>query len=356
MPTAFANERFIRVGSSKENIRKYPEKESFLFHVLRNGFPTIENTPSDYQNLTFEKLIFYYGTKGLLLKPETFKQNLGLLTEDGKYNILAQLLSDNSHIPIRVAIFSGTSKADKMYSVREFGYQCLLYSLDDVLRYGDILNILQADETNRDIERKEVPLFENEAYREAVVNAFVHNLWVSQNEPMFTVFSDRIEILSRGTLAPEQTLEGFFAGVSVPVNRKLSEIFLQLHISEKTGRGVPKIVHAYGKEAYEFHENSIVIKIPFHWINAMGEKQIKEPVPQQGKDDNNSEKKEELLSKTQQTILTEFRDNPNITKAQLSIKTGLGKTAIDNGIAALKKKGYIEHIGSRKNGYYRVLR
>lgn len=33
---------------------------------------------------------------------------------------------------------------------------------------------------------------------------------------MTTVFSDRIEILSRGSLAPEQTMEGFFAGESVP--------------------------------------------------------------------------------------------------------------------------------------------
>lgn len=97
-------------------------------------------------------------------------------------------------MPIRVAIFSGKTKADNMYSVREFGNQCLLYSLDEVLRYGDVLNIIQADETDRVVERKEVPLFENDAFREAVINAFVHNLWVSGNEPMLTVFSDRIEI------------------------------------------------------------------------------------------------------------------------------------------------------------------
>lgn len=29
--------------------------------------------------------------------------------------------------------------------------------------------------------------------------------WVEGNEPMISVFSDRIEILSRGTLAPAQT-------------------------------------------------------------------------------------------------------------------------------------------------------
>ncbi len=35
----------------------------------------------------------------------------------------------------------------------------------------------------------------------------------------------------------------------------LSKIFLQLHISEKTGRGVPKVVEKYGKGAYKFDEN-----------------------------------------------------------------------------------------------------
>lgn len=71
-----------------------------------------------------------------------------------------------------------------------------------------------------------MPLFKDAAFREAVINAFVHNKWVDGNEPMITVYQDRIEILSRGSLPPAQTLDGFFAGESVPVNRKLSEIFL----------------------------------------------------------------------------------------------------------------------------------
>ena len=102
----------------------------------------------------------------------------------------------------------------------------LLYTLDDVLRYGDVLNVIQADERNRIVERKEVALFENEAFREAMINAFVHNKWVEGNEPMISVFSDRIEILSRGPIPAGQTVDGFFAGESVPVNQKLSEIFL----------------------------------------------------------------------------------------------------------------------------------
>lgn len=346
VPTAFGRERFIRIGSSKENLRKYPEKESYLFDILRHGKPTIENTPSEYQDLTFEKLLIYYGAKGINLNLDTYKKNHSLFTEDGKYNLLAQLLSDDSHIPLRVSIFSGKSKANKMYSVREFGNQCLLYTLDAVLQYGDVLNIIQADETNRVVERKDVPLFENAAFREAVINAFVHNLWVTGNEPMITVFSDRIEILSRGTIDGAQTMEGFFAGESVPVNRKLSEIFLQLHISEKTGRGVPMITNLYGRDAFEFRENSIVVKIPFNWINVMGDKMG---------DKTGDNLKNIHLSKTQKKILAELRNNPNLTKPQLVQIIGVGKTTIDNGISYLRKHGLLERVGSNKKGYWKVI-
>lgn len=141
--------------------------------------------------------------------------------------MMAQLLSDNSHIPLRVSIFVGKNKGSNLFSVREFGNNCLLYTLDELLRYGDVLNLIQADERDRVVERKEVPLFDNKAFREAVINAVLHNLWVNGNEPMISVFSDRIEILSRGTIPSSQTMEGFYLGESVPVNEKLSEIFLQ---------------------------------------------------------------------------------------------------------------------------------
>jgi len=39
-----------------------------------------------------------------------------------------------------------------------------------------------------------------------IINAFVHNKWVDGNALMITIYSDRMEILSRGTLAPKQTM------------------------------------------------------------------------------------------------------------------------------------------------------
>ncbi|MBO8413986.1 MAG: hypothetical protein IAC78_00680 [Firmicutes bacterium] len=155
---------------------------------------------------------------------------------------------------------------------------------------------------------------------------------------MITLYSDRIEILSRGTLPPMQTLDGFFEGHSVPVNEKLSELFLQLHISEKTGRGIPTIVNKYGKEAIAINENTIVVTIPFNRINDVGNKVGNK-----------------LLNKSQIRVLAEIRNNPNIIKSQLMIKCDLGKTSIDKNIKVLKDKHYIKRQGSNKTGYWEIL-
>lgn len=65
-PTAFDRVRYLRIGSSKVNLMEYPERESRLFDILKNGFPTIENTESEFQDMTFNKLFVYYGQKALL--------------------------------------------------------------------------------------------------------------------------------------------------------------------------------------------------------------------------------------------------------------------------------------------------
>lgn len=70
---------------------------------------------------------------------------------------------------------------------------------------------------------------------ETVINAFVHNHWLDKmhrvcrlcSDPICQTvaarqgrfFQDRLEILSRGSLPPNQIRGGFFAGESVPVNQ-----------------------------------------------------------------------------------------------------------------------------------------
>ncbi|MCI7220979.1 MAG: hypothetical protein MR497_05525, partial [Bacilli bacterium] len=180
---------------------------------------------------------------------------------------------------------------------------------------------------------------------EATINAFLHNEWIHLNEPMITVYNDRIEILSRGTIPPLQTIDGFYEGHSIPVNDKLSEIFLQLHISEKTGRGIPTIVSKYGKKVISLKENNIIVTIPFNRINNAGDKAGDKVGDKVG---------DKTLNISEIKVLAEIRNNPNITKPQLMIKCDLGKTSIDNIIKKLREMNYIERIGANKNGHWKV--
>ena len=352
LPTSYKEKRYIRIGSSKTSLRNYPKREIHLFRILDGRVNTIETMTSEYQNLTFNKLFGYYGSRGIVLRSETFEKNLKLKTKDGNYNVLAQLLSDNSHIPMRVSIFEGTTKASRLLSVREFGNNCLLYTLDSLLLYGDTLNLIQTDETERNVERKEVSLFDGEAYREAVVNAVLHNYWVGLNEPMISVFSDRIEILSRGSLAPAQTVDGFFRGESVPVNEKLSEIFLQLHISEKSGRGVPVITKACGKDAVTFTETSIIVTIPFSRVSTADSTHADAPSAEGRKEESNE--RGELNSRRKE-ILEIIGSNPKISKAELSEELGISTTAVSNNISFLRRNGYLERIGNTKGGSWKLI-
>ena len=50
-----------------------------------------------------------------------------------------------------------------------------------------------------------------------------------------------------------------------------------------------------------------------------------------------------------------MRDNPNITTNELHHILGISETAVENNFTFLKKNGYVERVGSKKTGYWKVL-
>ena len=155
-------------------------------------------------------------------------------------------------------------------------------------------------------------------------------------------YNDGIEILSREKLAPLQTINGFYKGHSIPVNEKLSELFLQLHISEKTGRGIPKIIEVYGKESIDISDNTILVTIPFNRVNKVGDKV----------GDKN-------LNISQIKVLAEIRNNPDIHP----FNDGNGRMSRLLTTLLLYRSGYVvgkyisleKKIQITKNEYYNAL-
>lgn len=94
--TKYKGQAFIRIGSSKERLDKYPEWEIKLNSTLVNGFPTIVScaAPHYAQNLSFKRLIMYYSAKDIPLNRDSFERSLRLRSNDGEYNVMAYILSD----------------------------------------------------------------------------------------------------------------------------------------------------------------------------------------------------------------------------------------------------------------------
>ena len=194
-------------------------------------------------------------------------------------------------------------------------------------------NICISDTTTRP--RQDKYLFDYDSVNEAVVNAIVHNDW-SISEAQISFFSNRLEILSHGSLPNNLSIDEFFAGISKPRNLALMKIFSDLDIVDHTGHGIPTIVEHYEKEVFNIQSTYILVSIPFD---------------------------KEVLNKTnvgvnvvEKMILAELLNNPTLTADKLSLIIKKSKRTIERYLKALQEKGYIERSGSDKTGVWKIIK
>lgn len=298
---------------------------------------SIVNIEANNQELTFDQLKMLYVGNGLTLRENTFKQNLNLLTRDGAYNLMAAILADVNSYSIKVAVFRGTDKTE-LVKRNEYGYKCMLVAVKQVLDYMEALNDTVVDVGGS--LRKESKLFDFSCFREAWLNACLHNRWSRQTPPVVYMFEDRIEIVSVGGLPDGLTLEEFYEGKSKPVNLELQQIMVQLDYIEQTGHGVPLIVSKYGKEVFDITENFITVTIPLN-----KKKKVESGL---------LEKEEQMIDEYDEEILRLMKKNSSIKVSEISKQIGLGTTTITKRIHQLRERGIIERIGAKKNGHWIV--
>lgn len=308
-----------------------------LRNLMLSVSDSIVNIESNNQNLTFDQLKTLYAGNNLTLRENTFAQNLNLLTRNGTYNLMANILADANSYSIKVAVFRGTDKTDLMKR-NEYGYKCMLVAVKQVLDYMEALN-----DTTVDLGgslRKESKLFDFSCFREAWLNACLHNRWSKQTPPAVYVFDNRIEIISIGGLPDGLTLDEFYEGKSKPVNLELQQIMVQLDYIEQTGHGVPLIISKYGKEVFDITENFIIVTIPL-------KKSRTEEI-------NFTNVKKQIFDECDEKILGLMKKDSSVKVSEMSKTIGVGTTTITKRIRRLREQGVIERTGSKKNGQWLV--
>ena len=252
---------FLRIGSASEPMPK-EMIESLYGRRIRN---TIGRMESPRRDLTFEQIKIYYETRGLHLN-DTFMKNLELLTPDDRPNYAAYLLADENGSSLQVAKYAGVDRVDLIEN-RDYGRCSLVKALKAVL---DRVNVENTIFTKIGYPlRQEREMINSIAVREAIINAVVHNDYSYGATPKLEFFSDRVEVTSMGGLPYGVTEDDFFSGCSVPRNKEIMRVFRDLEIVEHLGSGVPRILKACGRNAFEIRDS--FVRIVFRYAQPISE-------------------------------------------------------------------------------------
>ena len=249
---------YLRTASADEQIGS-----DLLRKMLVSGnTDMLTQISSENRSLTFHGMIGHLKNKGIHAEEtDAFLNSFGMINKDGRFNLLAYLLSDQNEMIIKVMRFAGKDKTvvDERMS---FCGQSLLLTVQQVLDHFALIDISKKVDLSTGI-RTETPLFDLQSFREAWINACVHNTWTEKIPPAVYIYDDRIEVVSYGGLPYGLSEEGFFAGISRPVNNRLFNIFITCGFSEQSGHGIPQIVRAYGKDAFSFRDGLLIVTLPF---------------------------------------------------------------------------------------------
>ena len=324
---------YMRIGTTAKSMTEEQIANYFNRYMTKNN--KIIDIESREQNLKFQYLKMLYTEKGLSVNDETFENNLKLLTKDNKYNIQANLLADENDTSIKVVVFDGHTKASNIKYRNEYGYKCLIIAMKQAYDYCvDVINTTKTIFESGI--RKDIRLFDTDAFRESWYNACLHNDWMDGTPPAVYIFDDHLEIVSTGGLARGLTKQDFFSGISRPVNEVLARIFIQLGLIEQTGHGVSLIVDKYNKDVFEFLDNFIKVKIPFAYNIGEEIQNVPQNVPQKSDLD---------------IIIEIISNNPNATKEEMAKAIGKTTKTVQR---IIKESQCIVYVGTSKNGYWEI--
>lgn len=330
----------VRIGTTCREMTEQQIRRRYQQHFFNSDI--LSSSTSSRQDLTFNVLRPLYIEKGFILHEETFAKNLGLLTNEGKYNVMAELLSDQNRFSLIFVKFAGEDKS-AISQRSDYGRKSILFGYEQMMNRISAENICLSDTTVRP--RIDTYCYDYDSVNEAVVNAIVHNDW-SISEPQVSFFSNRIEILSHGGLPYNLSLEDFFAGVSKPRNARLMRIFSDLDIVDHTGHEIPIIVKRYGKDAFEITDSHVIVTIPF-------EEKVAESLNGRLNVGVNDDLK---IKDTASAVLGEIRNNPSSTAEEIAYNIGKSKKTVERYFSILQKKGIILRVGSKKNGHWKVVK
>jgi len=258
-PTQFHGVEYVRVGSYRQKLKDHPHLAKDLWHVF-DTTPFEESiTLAHIDAATVLSLLDYPAYFELLQQPhpEDRAKILARLADNrlivanpvGQWDIThlgAILFARNldefpflARKAVRVIVYEGKGRLKTLREeVLRKGYATGFTQLIDLLRA-----LLPRSESIGSALRREVPIYPEDAIRELIPNALIHqDFSVTGAGPMIEIFSDRLEITNPGS--PLVSPDRFLDTPPRSRNEALASFMRLAGICEERGSGIDKVVAA----------------------------------------------------------------------------------------------------------------
>ena len=297
--------------------------------VLLGSNMSYDSMPSKSKELTFNYLAEKLKT---VLNIEDINQDilktLALYNDKTGYSVAGELFADkNSFKGIDIAKFG--KDINIIQERKDLSNSSILKQFDEAV------NIYQRYYQYEMIDsayRKKVEQIPEKAFREAIANALVHRDWDIVSSIKVSMFNDRIEIISPGTLPSQVKEKDYLSGnVSFLKNPIIGNIFFRLHIIENFGTGITRIKKSYensiNEPIFEISENYVKIILPV--ISNIKEMQ--------------DEAKRKII---------DLIKNKTLSSTEIARLSAIGKTKTVSILNELLEKGIILKLGNGRSTKY----
>jgi ATP-dependent DNA helicase RecG len=287
-PVDFMHEAYIRIGSITRKLREFPDKERKIWNNQSDNLFTKEVA---LKHLNARQIIELLNTQTyfeLMKLPyparrdrviEKFIGEKLIIEERGNYAItnlgailFAKQIINFSSIARkapRVITYEGKNKLKtKLDAPGEKGYAVAFKELVNFIN-----SQLPANEEITRVIREAVTMYPQEAIRELVANALVHQDFTETGSaPMIEIFEDRIEITNPGLplIRPLRFIDEYQSR-----NEDLASLMRRLGICEEKGSGIDRVIalsELYQLPAPDFRElekHTKVILYAYKKLSAM---------------------------------------------------------------------------------------
>ncbi|MBQ4443230.1 MAG: putative DNA binding domain-containing protein, partial [Clostridia bacterium] len=353
-------EAYIRSGN--ESIIAPPHiLNELVLKGLNQTYDTLKTNykKSDY-SFTFFEATFYDITRTKITESDYLSFNL--VDKDGYLTNAGVLLADQNiytHSRIFCTRWNGLTKTSvngEAVDDKEISGG-LLQQLFSAMEF--VRNNTKKKWHKSGMTRVEMPEYDEEAVREAIVNGIIHREYTRLGaEVCVDIYDDRLEVTSPGCMMSGKIIDKEVDDVVASERRNpvLADIFARMKFMERRGSGLKKITDNTnalfndGKNHVEFFSDRNYFKVTIH--NALyGKKQKGASVNANVNAGVNAGVK---LSATQKAIIQLMRENTQITIKEMASALGKNETTVSRNISQLKEAGVVKRVGSDKTGHWEL--